>query len=173
MSVDSVSQKNFKFPASRPDNRAIPSRRPSVHCSIRPDDVSFRPDAIQSSIIRPDDVLLPSGPYIVSRSFCSSLLRPDVSATRPDASQFSNGSLILSKFQEREDQSTVWTMWYPVRTHVSIRQESQFKLTVRTFDSCGPDAGASYMETANSTSTVRTSAPYGSDARTSDMEITC
>lgn len=67
-------------------------------------------------------------PYILSRSFCSSLLRPDVSAARLDAYQFSNGSLILSKFQEREDQSNVWTIWYPVRTHVSVRQESQFKI---------------------------------------------
>jgi hypothetical protein len=52
---------------------------------------------------------------------------PDVSAARPEATQFSNGSLILSNFQEREDQSTVRTMWYPVRTCISIRQESQFK----------------------------------------------
>jgi hypothetical protein len=52
---------------------------------------------------------------------------PDVSAAFPDATQFSNGSLILSKFQEREEQSTVWTMWYTVRTRISIRQESQLK----------------------------------------------
>jgi hypothetical protein len=44
----------------------IPSGRPSVYCSIRPDDLSSCPDAKQSSIIRPD-------PYNVSRSFCSSL----------------------------------------------------------------------------------------------------
>jgi hypothetical protein len=49
------------------------------------------------------------------------------SAARPDAYQFSNSSLILSKFQEREDQSTDRTMWYPIRTRVSVRQESQFK----------------------------------------------
>jgi hypothetical protein len=36
-------------------------------------------------------------------------------------------SLILSKFQGREDQSTVRMMWYLVRTRDSIRQESQFK----------------------------------------------
>jgi hypothetical protein len=30
--------------------------------------------------------------------------------------------------QEREDQSTVRTMWYPVRTRISVRQESQFKM---------------------------------------------
>jgi hypothetical protein len=113
----------------------IPSGRPSVYCSIRPDDVSSRPDARHSSIIRPDDVLLPSGHFTVSRSFCASLLRPDVSAALPDAYQFSNISLILSKFQEREDQSTVRTMWYPVRTRISVRQESQFRhliVVVRT-----------------------------------------
>jgi hypothetical protein len=66
--------------------------------------------------------------YIVSRSFWASLLRPDVSAARLDAYQFSNGSLILSKFQEREDQSIVRTMWYPVLTRISVRQESQFKM---------------------------------------------
>jgi hypothetical protein len=42
---ESASQKKFKFPVSRPDDRAIPSGRPSVHYSIRPDDVSSRPDA--------------------------------------------------------------------------------------------------------------------------------
>jgi hypothetical protein len=66
-------------------------------------------------------VLIPSGYFTVSRSFCASLLRPD-------AYQFSNGSLILSKFQEREDQSTVRMMWYTVRTRISVRQESQFKM---------------------------------------------
>jgi len=31
------------------------------------------------------------------------------------------------QIQEREDQSTVRTKWYPFRTRVSIRQESQFE----------------------------------------------
>jgi hypothetical protein len=48
-------------------------------------------------------------------------------------------------------------MWYPVRTRVSVRQESQFKYD-RTSDSCGPDACASNKEIADSTSTVRTTA---------------
>jgi hypothetical protein len=69
-----------------------------------------------------------SDTYIVSRSFCASFFRLDVSAARPDAYQFSNGSLILSKFHEWEDQSTVWTMWHPVRTRISVRQESQLKM---------------------------------------------
>jgi hypothetical protein len=103
-------------------------RRISKFPVSRPEDVSSRPDARQSRIFHPDDVLLPSGHFTVSRSFCASLLRPDVSAARPDAYQFSNGSLILSKFQENEDQSTVRTMWYTVRTRISVRQESQFKM---------------------------------------------
>jgi hypothetical protein len=70
---------------------------------------------------------IPSGRYTVSRRFYPACIRPDVSAARPDASQYSISFRFLSKFQEREDQSTVWTMWYPVRTRVSLRQESQFK----------------------------------------------
>jgi hypothetical protein len=73
---------------------------------------------------RPPSVRTPTQYRETSVSDC---FRPDVSAARPDATQFSNDSLILSKFQEREDQSTVRTMWYTVRTRISIRQESQFK----------------------------------------------
>jgi hypothetical protein len=97
----------------------VPSIRTTCH-SVR------MPDSPASSVrttcsFRPD-------PCTVSRSFCSSLVRPDVSAARPDAYQFSNGSLILSKFQEREDQATVRMMWYPAWMRVSIRQELQFKI---------------------------------------------
>jgi hypothetical protein len=53
----------FMFPVSRPDDRAIPSGRPSVHCSIGPNDVSSRPDARQTSIIRPDKVFIPFGHF--------------------------------------------------------------------------------------------------------------
>jgi hypothetical protein len=63
----------------------------------------------------------------VSRRFYPAYFRPDVLAARPDASQLSISFRFISKFQEREDQSIVRTMWYPVRTHVSVRQESQFK----------------------------------------------
>lgn len=59
-------------------------------------------------------------PSLYREASVPACFHPDVSAARPDATQFSNGSLILSKFQEREDQSTV-------RTRVSIRQESQFE----------------------------------------------
>jgi len=66
--------------------------------------------------------------YIVSRSFCASLLCPDVSAACPDAYQSSKRFTDSFQVQEREDQSTVRTMWFPVRTRISVRQESQFKM---------------------------------------------
>jgi len=119
--VQSEVRRIEKFPVSRPDNV---SSRPDAHLSIAPYVRTIchtvrTPDSPASSVrttcfFRPDT-------YIVSRSFCASLLRPDVSAARPDAYQFLNGSLILSKFQEREDQSTVRTMWYTVRTRIFIR----------------------------------------------------
>jgi len=68
-----------------------------------------------------------SGRYTISRRVYPACIHPDVSAARPDASQYSISFRFLSKFQEREDQSTVQTMWYPVRMRVSLRQESQFK----------------------------------------------
>jgi hypothetical protein len=71
--VSTCKSEEFKFPVSRPDDRAIPSGRPSVHYSIHPDDVSSRPDARQTSIIRPDEVFIPSRPHTVSRSFCARL----------------------------------------------------------------------------------------------------
>jgi hypothetical protein len=71
--IQSLQVKEFKFPVSRLDDRVIPSGRPSVHCSICLDDMSSRPDARQTSIIRPDEVFIPFEPHTVSRSFCASL----------------------------------------------------------------------------------------------------
>jgi hypothetical protein len=129
---DSTSQSEVrritKFPVSRPDDV---SSRSDAHLSTVPSVQttchSFRTSDRQASSVRTTSFFRPDT-YIASRSFCANLLRPDISAARPDAYQFSNGSLILSKFQEREDQSTVRTMWYPVRTRISVRQESQFRM---------------------------------------------
>jgi hypothetical protein len=93
----------FKFPVNRPDDV---SSRPDAHLSTVPSVWttchSVRTSDRQASSVR-KTYFFCLDTYIVSRSFCASLLRPDVSAARPDAYQFSNGSLILSKFQERED----------------------------------------------------------------------
>jgi hypothetical protein len=71
-----TSQKN-RFLVNRPDDRAIPSGRPSVHCSIRPDDVPYRPDARQTKHHTFRRREFPSGPFTISRSFCSSMHPPD------------------------------------------------------------------------------------------------
>jgi hypothetical protein len=83
ISKDSVyKSENLRFPVSRPDDRAMPSGRLSDHCSIRLDDVPYRPDASQTKHH-------PSGPSTVSRSFYPACIRPDNSAARPDAYQYS------------------------------------------------------------------------------------
>jgi hypothetical protein len=89
-----------KFPVSRPDDvssrqdahlSTVPSVRTTCH-SVRTSD--RQASSVQTTcFFRPDT-------YIVSRSFCASLIRPDVLAARLDAYQFSNGSLILSKFKK-------------------------------------------------------------------------
>jgi hypothetical protein len=67
-----TSQKNL-FPLSRPDDRAIPSGRPSIHCSICSDDMPYRLDAQQIKHHLSKRCVFSSIPFTVSRSFCSSL----------------------------------------------------------------------------------------------------
>jgi hypothetical protein len=89
-----------KFPVSRPDDV---SSRLDAHLSTVPSVWttchSVRTSDRQASSVR-TTCFFRLDTYIVSRSFCASLLRPDISAVRPDAYQFSNGSLILSKFKK-------------------------------------------------------------------------
>jgi hypothetical protein len=51
----------FQVPCQPSGRCVIPFGRPSVYCSISPDDVSFHLDIRQTSIICPDDVFIPSG----------------------------------------------------------------------------------------------------------------
>jgi len=94
---------DFKFPVSRPDDV---SSRPDAHLSPVPSirtTCSSRSDARQTSIIRPDDVSFPSGPYTVSRSFCSSL-HPSGPLSNPSGCPLVIDQLqILSKFSIWED----------------------------------------------------------------------
>jgi len=123
-----VKSEEFQSSLSAVRTMCHPVGRPSVYCSIRPDDVSFRPDVRQTSIICLDDVFLPSG-HLHRIEKLRYQLAP--------SGRFSSTSgrlSVLKRFtdsfqvQEREDQSTVRTMWYPVWTCISVRQESQFKL---------------------------------------------
>jgi len=97
------SSQRFWFPASRPDDRAIPSGRPSIHCSIRSDDVSHRPDASidQASSVR--TTCIPVRTFTVSRSYCYSL-HPSRRFSSPSGRLSVIDQLqILSKFNLRED----------------------------------------------------------------------
>jgi hypothetical protein len=62
----------FKLPVSRPDDRAIPSGRPSVHYSVRTTCLPFGPPR-QINIIYSDEVFILFGTHTVSRNFCASL----------------------------------------------------------------------------------------------------
>jgi hypothetical protein len=95
--------KDFRFPISRPDDV---SSRLDAHLSTVPSvrtTCSSRPDARQTSIIRPDDVSFPFGPYTVSRSFCSSL-HPSKPLSSPSGRPSVIDRLhILSKFSIWKD----------------------------------------------------------------------
>jgi hypothetical protein len=83
--------------------RVIPSRRPSVHCSIRPEDMSF-PSECQIDKHHPSRRhIFPSGPSTVLRSFYSSL-HPSGHLSSPSGRPSVIDQLqILSKFRIWED----------------------------------------------------------------------
>jgi hypothetical protein len=91
--VQSEVRRISKFPVSHPD-----AHLPTIP-TVRTTCLSVLTSDRQASSVRTTCFFRPDT-YIVSRSFCASLLRPDVSAARPDAYQFSNSSLILSKFKK-------------------------------------------------------------------------
>jgi hypothetical protein len=78
---------DFQFLVSRPDDRAIPSGRPFVHCSIRSNDVPFRPDARQNKHHPSGRRIFPSGPSLFHEATVPACIRPDVSAACSDTSQ--------------------------------------------------------------------------------------
>jgi hypothetical protein len=98
--VQSEVRRISKLPFSRPDDE---SSRLDAHLStvpsVRTTCLSVQTLDRQASSVRTTCFFRPDT-YIISRSFCASLLRPDVLAARPNAYQFSNGSLILSKFKK-------------------------------------------------------------------------
>jgi hypothetical protein len=83
ISEDSVyKSENIRFPVSRSDDRAIPSGRPSVYCSIRPDDVPYHPDASQTKHHPSGRRAFSVRTSTISRSYCSSLY-PSGRLSRP------------------------------------------------------------------------------------------
>jgi hypothetical protein len=145
MSEDSalLSRQKFSVPCQS-------SGHPSDHCSIHPDDVPYRPNANQTKHH-------PSGrrsfffrTSTVSRSYCSSLYSSGRLSNLSGCLSVIDQLQILSKFRIRED-------WYTHPDDVVSR----------------PDARATNMEIADSTSTVWTNAYHGPDECIADMEITC
>jgi hypothetical protein len=95
--------RRFQSPCQPSGRRVIPSGRPSVHCSIRSDGVSHRPDdsTDQASTVRTTCILVWT--FIVSRSHCTSL-HPSGRLSSPSWRLSVIEQLqILSKFNLRED----------------------------------------------------------------------
>jgi hypothetical protein len=95
--------RRFQIPCQTSERRVIPSGRPSVHCSIRPDYVSF-PSERQTDKHHPSGPRnFPFEPSTVSRSFCSSL-HPSGHLSSPSGRPSVIDQLqILSKFRIWED----------------------------------------------------------------------
>jgi hypothetical protein len=93
----------FRVPVSRPDDRVIPSGCPSVHCSIRPDDIPYRPDARHTKHHPSGRRDFPSGCTTVSRSFCSSLHPSGRFSSLSGCLSVIDQLQILSKYNLREN----------------------------------------------------------------------
>jgi hypothetical protein len=88
--------------AKRIEDFRFPVNRLVVHLSTFPSvrtTCSSRPDARQTSSIRSGDVSFPSGPYTVSRSFCSNLHPSGHRSSPSGCLSVLEQSQILSKVQ--------------------------------------------------------------------------
>jgi len=114
--MHSFQDRSFRFPASRPDDSAIPSGRPSVYCSIRPDDVPYRPDASQTKHHPFGRRAFSVRTTTVSRSYCSSLYPSGIISIPFGRLSVIDQLQILSKFRIRED-------WYTRPDDVVFRPD--------------------------------------------------
>jgi hypothetical protein len=108
------------------------------------------------------------------RSQCSSASVRTTWLYRPDPIQCLTSIRVSdSRHNYGKTAATVRMICDPVQTRFSLRQESQFKFN--RLDASLPSSGplASDMEIVDLTSTFRTPASHGPDARTTDMEIAC
>jgi hypothetical protein len=161
-------QKNFTYTFCKKI-----SGRPSDHCFIHSDDVPYRPNASQTKHHPSGRRALPSGPSTELRSFYPACIRPDVSAARPDTSQYStNLRFFLSSNKGKINQPS-GRCGIPSGRASPQGKNRNSNTPVRTSDSLGSDACSSKKEIADSISTVRTTTYHGLDARTSVMEIAC
>jgi hypothetical protein len=104
VSEDSVCKsENLWFPVSRSNDRAIPSRRPSVYYFIRPDDVPYRPDARQTKHHPSGWRAFPSGPSLFREATVPALHLSGRISSPSGRHSVIDQLQILSKFDLRED----------------------------------------------------------------------
>jgi hypothetical protein len=151
-----VKDQRFRFPVSRPDDRAIPSGRPSVHCSTRPDDVSYRPDTRHTKHHPSRRHTFSVRTSTVSRSYCFSLY-PSGRLNNPSGRLSVIDQIrILSKFNLREDcfnrpdevDSRPNALIHKARIAIQISPSGRQSALVRTTTYHGPDASIADMEIA-------------------------
>jgi hypothetical protein len=81
--------RRFSVPCQASGRSSHPVRMPICHCSIRLDDMPYCPDSRKTKHHLSGRCVSPSGPFTVSRRFYPACIHLDVSAARPDASQYS------------------------------------------------------------------------------------
>jgi hypothetical protein len=130
----------FRIPVILSDDRAIPAGRLSVHCSIRPEDMPYRPDASQTKHHPSGRRAFSVRTSTVSRSYCSSLY-PSGRLSSPSGHLSVIDQLqILSKFNLREDcfnrpvdvDSRPNTFIHKARISIEISLSGQQSSLVRT-----------------------------------------
>jgi len=141
--------------------------------------VVFRPDAHQTSNIRPDDVIYHPDAQLskTSSARTTRTFRPDLSLCQEALNcsslhqsgcfnSMSGRHLVFDQLWDffpkhiyGKTIATVRTMWIPVRTRSSIRQVAHSKFKHPDDSIHGPDVRATYMEIACIKSTVRTTIP--------------
>jgi len=98
-----LTSQKISVPCQPSERHVIPSRRSSVHCFIRPDDVPYSPDAQtdQASFVRM--TCFPVQTFTVSRSYCSSLNPSGRSSSPFGRLSVIDQLQIISKFNLRVD----------------------------------------------------------------------
>jgi hypothetical protein len=133
----------------------------------------YRPDASQTKHHPSGRRAFPSRPSTVSRRFYPACIRQDVSVARPDASRYSTSLRFFPSFDKGKIDKLSGRCSIPSECASPFSKNRDSNITIRTSVSLGPDARATNMEIADSTSIVRTIAFHGLDARIADMEIEC
>jgi hypothetical protein len=155
----------FWFPVSRPDDvSSLPDAYMSTIPSVRTTCHIIRTPTDQASSVWTTCISVRTLLCIEKLLFQLSSVRTTQQPVRTTSSDRS-ASDFLSKIIYGKIAATVRTAWIPVWTCFSLRQESQFKFNCPDFCLHGPDSRASYMEIVDLTSTVRTPAYHGPDAR--------